>query len=160
MKEDIESALQVIEADYNVCFKLIRKMYDYLETFGVKDFNQFSKYKWSYDRDKSRNYSYLCIRSGSSLNRKCLVKRRPYLEDADLYRWVEQKDLIEEALDEAYQYIHKKVTDAKAKIEEMKEKAEEYEGKLEDVSKDYEEIKPADGENAPGLLKSSREVKS
>ena len=172
MKEDIESALQVIEEDYNVCFKLIRKIYDYLETFGVKEFNQYSTYKWSFDRDKTRKYSYLCIRSGSSLNRKCMVKRRPYLEDADLYKWVEQKDLIEEALDEAYQYIHKKVTDVKSKIEEMKETVEDYAEKLEDVTREYEEIKPRDaadslsgdrksnGETAPGLLKTSREVRS
>ena len=161
MKEDIDSALLVIEEDYKVCFKLIRRMYDYLVTFGVKEFHQYSKYKWSYDRDKSKNYSYLCIRFGNSLKRKCMVKRRPYMEDADLYKWVEYNDFIKDALDEAYQYIHKKVNNVKEKIEEMKETAEEYEGKLEDLTKDFDEIKPADknGEAVPGFTKTSLEAK-
>jgi hypothetical protein len=153
-KEDIESALRIIDEDYVICFKMIRKIYDYLETFGLKDFNRHSKYKWSYDRDKSKGYSYVCIRYGSSLTRKCLVKRRAYIEDADLYKWVGNKDLIQEAMDEAYQYIYTKVNAVKSKIEDLKSIAEDYKGKLDDLSGDYEEAKLAGkelrGEPFPG----------
>jgi hypothetical protein len=142
-KEDIDSALRTIDEDYIICFKMIRKMYDYLETFGLKDFNKYSKYKWSYDRDKGKGYSYVCIRFGSSLSRKCLVKRRAYIEDADLHKWVEHKDLIKEALEEAYQYISEKVNAVKKKIEDLKGFMEEYKGKLDDISNDYDEAKLA-----------------
>jgi hypothetical protein len=151
---DIENALRIIDEDYIKCFKIIRQIFDYLETFGLKDFNRNSKYKWSYDRDKSKRFSYVCIRYGSSLTKKCLVKRRAYIEDADLYKWVGNKDLIREALDEAYQYIYLKVSTAKSKIEDMKEIAEDYQEKLDNLSGDYEEkfgTKELRGEPFPGI---------
>ena len=142
-KDDIESALQTIDEDYIICFKMIRKIFNYLETFGVKEFNKYSKYKWNYDRDKSKGYNYVCIRYGSSLSRKCLVKRRAYVEDADLYKWVENKELIKEAMDEAYQYIYNKVNDVKNKIESLKGVMEGYGEKLDEVTKDFDEAQLA-----------------
>jgi hypothetical protein len=138
-KEDIDAALRIIDEDYVECFKMIRKIFDYLETFGLKDFNRHSKYKWSFDRDKSKGYSYVCIRYGSSLSKKCLVKRRAWVEDADLYKWVKHKDLIQEALDEAYQYICTRVNIVKNKIEDLKGIAKDYKEKLDGITKDYEE---------------------
>jgi hypothetical protein len=138
-KEDIESAIRAIDEDYITCFKMIRKIFDYLETFGLKEFNKYSQYKWSFDRDRSKGYSYVCIRYGSSLSKKCLVKRRAYIEDADLYKWVVHKDLIQEAVDEAYQYIYTKVKAVKKKMEGLKGSMEEYAEKLDDLSPDYEE---------------------
>ena len=143
MKEHIDYALKIIEEDYKVCLRIIGKYYDYLDTCGLKEFNKLSKYKWSFDRDKANEYSYVCIRYGTSLRKKCLVKKRAFIEEADLYNWVENKELIQEALDEAYQYIVNKINDVKAKIEEMKEIAEEYEEKLEDISEDFDEVKSA-----------------
>ncbi|MDR0456502.1 MAG: hypothetical protein LBH20_07465 [Treponema sp.] len=143
MNEHIDSALQTIEDDYKICLKVIGKYFDYLDACGLKEFNKFSTYKWSYDRDRSNGYSYVCIRYGSSLMRKCLVKKRAYIENADLYNWVKNKDVINEALDEAWQYIVKKVNDVKSKIEAMKETAEDYEEKLEDLSEDFEQTKAA-----------------
>jgi hypothetical protein len=151
-KIDIESALKAIDDDYIKCFKVIREVFDYLETFGLKDFNRHSKYKWSYDRDKSKRYNYVCIRYGSSLSKKCLVKRRAYIEDSDLYKWVGNKDLIQEALDEAYQYIYMKVTSVKDKIEDMKEIAEDYRDKLNNLSEDEKlTSKEIRGEPFPGV---------
>jgi len=154
-KIDIDSALRTIDEDYIICFKTIRTMFDYLETFGLKDFNRSSKYKWSFDRDKSKRFSYVCIRYGSSLTKKCVVKRRAYIEDADLYKWVANKDLIREALDEAYQYIFLKVSAVKKKIEDMKEIAEDYREKLDNLSGDYEKdklaVKQLRGEPFPGI---------
>jgi len=153
-KDDIDSALRTIDEDYIKCFKVIREIYDYLETFGLKDFNRHSKYKWSYDRDKSKGYSYVCIRYGSSLNKKCLIKRRAYIEDADLFKWVGNKELIREALDEAYQFIYMKVNTAKSKIEAMKEITEDYHERLENLSGDHEErlaAKEIRGEPFPGI---------
>ena len=153
-KEDIENALQIIDDDYITCFKMIRRIFDYLETFGLKDFNRHSKYKWSFDKDKGKGFSYVCIRYGSSLTKKCLVKRRAYIEDADLYKWVGNKDLIREAMDEAYQYIYTKVNTVKSKIDDLKEIAEDYKRKLDNLSDDYEEAKIAGkvlrGEPFPG----------
>ncbi|MDR0472758.1 MAG: hypothetical protein LBH43_03670 [Treponema sp.] len=143
MNEHIDSALQAIEDDYKICLKVIGKYFDYLDTCGLKEFNKFSTYKWSYDRDRSNGYSYVCIRYGSSLLKKCLIKKRPYIESADLYNWVKNKNVINEALDEAWQYIVKKVNDVKHKIEEMKEIAEDYEEKLEGLSEDFEQVKAA-----------------
>jgi hypothetical protein len=142
-KEDIDSALKVIDEDYIICFKMIRKIFEYLETFGLKEFNKYSKYKWTYDRDRNKGYSYVCIRYGSSLSRKCLVKRRAYIEDADLHKWVEHKELIKEALEEAYQYIYTKVNAVKNKIEDLKGFMDEYKEKLDDISNDYDEAKLA-----------------
>jgi len=154
-KNDIESALRAIDEDYIKCFKIIREIYDYLETFGLKDFNRHSKYKWSYDRDRSKGCSYVCIRYGSSLTKQCLVKRRAYIEDADLYKWVGNKALIHEALDEAYQYIYIKVNDVRRKIGAMKETAEDYKEKLDALSEDSGETRAASkelrGEPFPGI---------
>jgi len=153
-KNDIESARKAIDEDYIACFKTIRTMYDYLETFGLKDFNRHSKYKWNFDRDKSKGYSYVCIRYGSSLNQKCVVKRRAYIEDADLYKWVVNKELIREALDEAYQYIYITVNAVKSKMEDMKEISEDYREKLDDLSEDYEKkltAREIRGEPFPGI---------
>ena len=141
MKEHIDAALQTIEEDYKVCLRIIGRYYDYLNTCGLKEFNKYSKYKWSYDRDRSNGYSYVCIQYRSSLMKKCLVKKRAYIENEDLYNWVENKDLIQESLDEAYQYIINKVNIVKSKIEDMKEIAENYEEKLEDLSEDFDKVK-------------------
>jgi len=130
MKDQIDIALQTIEDDYKICLRIIGRYFEYLETCGLKEFNKYSKYKWTYDRDKTNGYSYVCIRYRSSLMKKCLIKKRAYIEKDDLYRWVENKELIQEALDEAYFYISKKVEIAKTKIEEIKETAEDYEEKL------------------------------
>ena len=138
LNDNIDRALQTIEADYKICLRIIGKYFDYLSTCGLKEFNRFSKYKWSHDRDKSNGYSYICIRYGNSLIKKILIKKRAYIEEEDLYKWVDNKDLVEEALDEAYQYIVNKVTAVKFKIEEMKEIAQTYEEKLEDISEDYD----------------------
>ncbi|MDR0494646.1 MAG: hypothetical protein LBG95_03340 [Treponema sp.] len=143
MNEHIDSALQTIEDDYKICLKVIGKYFDYLDTCGLKEFNKFSTYKWSYDRDRSNGYSYVCIRYGSSLLKKCLVKKRAYIENSDLYNWVKNKGVINEALDEAWQYIVKRVNDVKHKIEEMKETAEDYEEKLDELSEDFEKVKAA-----------------
>ena len=73
--------------------------------------------------------------------KKCLVKKSAYIEDDDLYRWVEHKELISEALDEAWQYIVTKINSVKTNIEEIKNAAEDYEGKLNNISDDFEKAK-------------------
>jgi len=130
VKDQIDIALQTIEDDYQICLRIIGRYFEYLETCGLKEFNRYSRYKWTYDRDKTNGYSYVCIRFRSSMMKKCLIKKRPYIEKEDLYRWVENKQLIQEALDEAYWYISQKVEAAKAKIEAIKATAEDYEEKL------------------------------
>ena len=143
MKENIDIALQTIEEDYKICLRIIGRYYDYLTACGLKEFNKYSKYKWTYDRDRNNGYSYLCIRYRSSMMKKCLVKKRAYIENEDLFLWVENKDLIQEAIDEAYHYIASKVNIVKNKIEAMKEIAEDFDEKLEDLSDDYEKMKMA-----------------
>jgi hypothetical protein len=143
MKEHLDSALQSIEEDYKVCLRIIGRYYDYLDTCGLKEFNRYSKYKWSFDRDRNDEHSYVCIRDGSSLVKKSLVQKRAYIKEEDLYNWTENKELIQEALDEAHQFIIKKVSSAKSKIEAMKVIAENFEDKLEIVSEDFEEVKTA-----------------
>jgi hypothetical protein len=143
MKESIDISLQTIEDHYKICLRIIGKYFDYLETCSLKEFNKYSKYKWSYDRDKTNGYSYVCIRYRSSLMKKCLVKKRAYIEKDDLYKWVQNKELIQEALDEAYQYITTKISAIATRLEDIKEFAEDYEGKLEGVSEDFEKIKSA-----------------
>ena len=139
MKDTIDSTLLAIEDDYKVCLRIIGKYFNYLEDCGLKDFNKYSQYKWSYDRDKTNGHSYICIRYGNSLFKKCLVKRRAYIENEDLYKWVKNKDLVQEAIDEAYHYIVTKINTVKLKIEAMKETAVEYEEKLDALSDDYED---------------------
>jgi hypothetical protein len=136
MEENIDAALQIIEEDYKICLRIIGRYFDYLETCGLKEFNKYSKYRWSYDRDRVKGGSYVCIRYGNSLIKKCLVKKRPYIENEDLYKWVRNKNLIQEALEEAYQYIAGKVSGVKGEIDEMKKTAEEYAEKLENLSTD------------------------
>jgi len=143
IKEDIETSIQVIEEDYKTCFRMIRRIYDYLDRFGLKEFNKYSKYKWNYDRDKNKEYSYVCIRYGNSLAKKCLIKRRSHVDTADLYRWIESKELIQEALDEAYEYISTKTTAVKSKMEELKGIMEDYGKKFDDISNEYDETKQA-----------------
>ena len=143
MEKYIDNALLTIEEDYKTCLRIIGRYFDYLETCGLREFNRYAKYRWSYDRDRSNGFSYVCIRYGSSLKRKCLVKRRAYIENEELYKWVENKDLVEEALDEAYAYIYKKVSAVKGKIEAMKALAENYEEKLDELSGDYEAMQTA-----------------
>jgi len=142
-KDDIEDTLRVIEEDYNTCFRMIRRIFEYLEKFGLREFNRCSKYKWSYDRDKSRAYSYVCIRYGNSLMKKCLIKRRSHVDTADLYRWIANKELIQEALDEAYEYIRTKTIAVKNKIEDMRALMEDYEEKFGDISQEYDKTKVA-----------------
>jgi len=149
MEENIDIALQAIEDDYKVCLKIIGRYYDYLETCGLKEFNKYSKYRWSYDRDRNRGGSYVCIRYGNSLIKKCLVKKRAYIENDDLYNWVKNKELIREALDEAYQYIESKISRVKGRIDEMKKTAEEYAEKLDSISGENEEEED-DGTEDPG----------
>ena len=143
MDKYIENALFTIEEDYKTCLRIVGRYFDYLETCGLREFNRFSKYKWSYDRDRSNGFSYVCIRYGSSLKRRCLVKRRAYIENDELYKWVENKELVEEALDEAYQYIMGKITVVKSKIEAMRALAVNFEERLDEVVGDYDEMKVA-----------------
>jgi len=153
MIERIDDAMQTIEDDYKVCLKIIGRYFDYLETCGLKEFNKYSKYRWSYDRDRVKGGSYVCIRYGNSLIKKCLVKKRAYIENEDLYKWVRNKELIQEALEEAYQYIADKVSGVKADIDEMKETAEEYAEKLENLDADGDDKDAedeAEGDSAPG----------
>ena len=139
MREQDDSVLFNIEEDYRICLRIIGRYFEYLETCGLKEFNRYSKYKWSYDRDKEKRHSYVCIRYGSSMAKKCLIKRRAYIENEDLYKWVENKELIKEALDEAYRYIEKKINTVKSKIEAMRAIVEDYEDKLDEIFEDYDQ---------------------
>jgi hypothetical protein len=149
LKEELDYTLAGLQEDYNQCVRTIRKTYNYLEQVGVQEFNKYSKYKWSLDRDKG--YSYVCIRYGNSLGRKSLVKSSAYLEDAELYKWIENKDLICEALDEACQYIRDKVLTLKRKMDETKLNIMEYEEKLRNLDEELEEA-------APGLARIGAKV--
>ena len=139
MKEDIDYALETIDEDYKKSLRIIGRYFDYLETCGLKEFNKFSKYKWTYDRDRSNGYSYVCIRYGSSLMKKVLIKKRAYIENDELFKWVKNKDLIKEALDEAYQYILNKISTVMSKIEAIKAVAEDYDEKLDEIFEEYDE---------------------
>jgi hypothetical protein len=159
MNEHIDVAMQTIEDDYKICLRIIGRYFDYLETCGLKEFNKYSKYRWSYDRDRVKGGSYVCIRYGNSLIKKCLIKKRAYIENEDLYKWVRNKELVHEALEEAYQYIAGKVSGVKTEIDEMKQTAEEYAEKLENISdkdaegsgepEDNASKEKASGDNAP-----------
>jgi hypothetical protein len=139
MDDNIDAALQTIEDDYKICLRIIGRYFDYLETCGLKEFNKYSKYKWSYDRDRSKGGSYVCIRYGNSLIKKCLVKKRAYIENDDLYKWAGNKNLVQEALDEAYQYIVTKISGVRGRLDDMKKTAEEYAEKLEKIPGDDSE---------------------
>ncbi|MDR2194006.1 MAG: hypothetical protein LBP19_06020 [Treponema sp.] len=125
-KETIDATLKEVEDEYNRCYRIIRKTYDYLERIGLQDFNKFSKYKWSFDRDR-RGFSYVCVRNGGSLLKKSLVKRSGSLEEPELLRWLDTKNLVCEALDEAYEYIDEKIGTLKLKMTEMKGRIQKYE---------------------------------
>lgn len=142
-REQDDSVLQNIEDDYKTCLRIIGRYFEYLETCGLSEFNKYSKYKWSYDRDKKKGYSYVCIRYGNSMEKKCLIKRRAYIESEDLYKWVENRDLVREALDEAYKYIEKKISTVKSKIEAIRLVVEDYEEKLEEILVDHNKVKIA-----------------
>jgi hypothetical protein len=137
-REDIAGTLQALEDEYLRCYRLIRKTYDYLEKVGLREFNKYATYKWSFDRENG--FSYVCIRLGSSLVKKSLIKRRAYLEEEELYRWIENKDLVFEALDEAYRYIDEKLAKLRLKMGEMQEQLEGYEERLEGMDKAYDEV--------------------
>jgi predicted RNase H-like nuclease (RuvC/YqgF family) len=141
IRKELDCTLTALQEDYNQCVKVIRKTYNYLEQVGIKEFNKYAKYKWSLDRDKG--YSYVCVRYGSSLHRKSLIKSSGLLDDADLYKWIENKDLICEALDEACEYIRDKVKLLKRRMEETKSSMMEYEEKLNDLNEELEEAQSA-----------------
>ncbi|MDR2783316.1 MAG: hypothetical protein LBB48_05680 [Treponema sp.] len=148
-KENIDVALKELEEDYNRCYRIIRKTYEHLERIGLRDFNKFSKYKWSFDRD-GRGVSYVCVRNGGSLLKKSLIKRSGSLEEAELFRWLNDKDLVCEALDEAYEYLDEKVCKLKLKMNEMKERIQGYEDKSEGVEENMEAVKVGKIETVKG----------
>ncbi|MDR0411478.1 MAG: hypothetical protein LBH75_05855 [Treponema sp.] len=123
---NISITLNELEEDYNRCYAIVRKTFDHLERLGLREFNQISTYKWSFDKD-SRGYGYVCVRFGSSLLKKSLVKRSGTLKEADLYKWIENKDMVVEALDEAYQYIDGKLAKLKFEMNEMMGQLSRYE---------------------------------
>jgi hypothetical protein len=150
-RETVDETLQELERDYNRCYRIIRKTYEYLERVGLQDFNKFSKYKWSFDRDK-RGVSYVCVRDGGSLLKKSLVKRSGSLEDAELLRWLDNKTLVCDALDEAYEYIDEKVDKLICKMNEMKEHIQRYEDRGRGIEEDMEAmkvLKPDAGKKQP-----------
>lgn len=136
--EELDYTLLSLQEDYNHCVKIIRKTYNYLEQVGIQEFNKYSKYKWSLDRDSG--CSYVCVRYGSSLKKKSLVKSSAYLEDAELYKWMENKDLVCEALDEACEYIRNKVQTLKRKMEETTFSIMEYGEKLQNLDQAFQEV--------------------
>ncbi|MDR1466700.1 MAG: hypothetical protein LBI40_03680 [Treponema sp.] len=137
-RENISATLAELEEDYNRCYAVIRKTFDHLEKLGLREFNQISVYKWSFDKD-SCGYGYVCVRSGSSLLKKSLVKRSGALKEEDLYKWIENKDLVIEALDEAYQYIDGRIARLKLEMGEMKEQLARYEELASDVDGQLDE---------------------
>ena len=136
----IERTLIDLQEDYNQCYKTIRKTYEFLERMGIKTFNKYSKFKWNYDHDRDCNY--VCIRFGNSLSRKIFVKSSAYLEEAELYQWIEDKDLICEALEEAYEYIRKKVRVLKIKMEEVKDSIVAFEERFDLLDDEFNAIPP------------------
>jgi hypothetical protein len=137
-KENIAVTARELEQDYNRCYSLIRKTFGYLEKLGLRDFNGFAKYKWTFDRD-STGLSYVCIRFGSSLRKKSLIKRSGNLSEEELYRWIDDKDLVLEALEEAYRFIDERLDKLKIEMDEMKGKIAGYEDRLEGVARDFDE---------------------
>jgi hypothetical protein len=137
-KENIAVTVKELEGDYNRCYSLIRKTFGYLEKLGLRDFNGFAKYKWTFDRD-STGLSYVCIRFGSSLRKKSLIKRSGNLSEEELYRWIDNKDLVLEALEEAYRFIDERLDKLKIEMAEMKEKIAGYEDRLEGVGRNFDE---------------------
>lgn len=139
-KENIADTVRDMEEDYNRCYRIIRKTYEYLEKLGLRDFNKFSKYKWSFDRD-NRGFSYVCVRAGSSLIKKSLIKRSGNLKEAELFQWIDNKELVCEALEEAFEYIDEKLSKLKIKMGEMKEEIQGYENRLDGVEQDFDGLK-------------------
>ena len=137
-RENISAVLSEMEEDYNRCYAVVRKTFGYLEKLGLREFNQISAYKWSFDKD-SRGYGYVCVRFGSSLLKKSLVKRSGALKEEDLYKWIENKNFVIEALDEAYRYIDGKLAKLKLEMGEMKEQLARYEDRVSDVGKQLDE---------------------
>jgi hypothetical protein len=137
-RENIGATLAELEEDYNRCYAVVRKTFDHLEKLGLREFNQTSTYKWSFDKD-ARGYGYVCVRFGSSLLKKSLVKRSGALKEEDLYKWIENKDLVIEALDEAYQYIDGRIARLKLEMGEMKEQLARYEDRAVDAEEGLDE---------------------
>ncbi|MDR2500848.1 MAG: hypothetical protein LBD37_07205 [Treponema sp.] len=137
-RREVEDSLLGLQEDYNQCFKTIKKTYEHLNRIGLKEFNKRSKYKWNYDHDK--DCSYVCIRFGNSLSRKILVKSSAYLEEPELYQWIEEKDFTLEALEEAYEYIRKKIRLLKSKMEAVKEHIQAYDDRLKDLADELDGI--------------------
>ncbi|MDR0784868.1 MAG: hypothetical protein LBE74_03170 [Treponema sp.] len=147
-REDVGATLAELEEDYNRCYAVVRKTFDYLEKLGLREFNQISTYKWSFDKD-SRGYGYVCVRFGSSLLKKSLVKRSGALKEEDLYKWIENKDMVIAALDEAYQYIDDKLAKLKLEMGEMKEQLAKYEERASDAGDQLDEAdKVLSGQNS------------
>lgn len=142
VRKELDYALLALQEDYKACVKVVRKTFAYLEQVGVKEFNKYSKYKWSLDRESG--YSYVCVRYGSSLKKKSLIKGLAHLEDPELYKWIENKDMICEALDEACEYIRARVKTLKRKMGETRASIMEYEEKLNNLE-DGEEDLPSGG---------------
>lgn len=134
MKIDFDETIASLKEDYNKCYSTIRRTFEYLEKVDLKEFNKYSKYKWSFDREG--RCSYVCIRFGNSLARKSLIKRRSYLDNSELYKWIENKELICEALEEAYQFINKRLGEIRIKMNEMRESISSYEDKFNDLNCD------------------------
>ncbi|MDR1127475.1 MAG: hypothetical protein LBL06_05040 [Treponema sp.] len=147
-RENIDNTLFELEEDYNRCYAVVRRTFDHLEKLGLREFNKVSAYKWSFDKDSS-GYGYVCVRFGSSLLKKSLVKRSGALKEEDLYKWIEDKDMVIEALDEAYQYIDSKIDKLKLEMGEMKEQLTRYEERASDAGEQLNEAgKVLSGQNA------------
>jgi hypothetical protein len=136
---ELDDTLTDVQEEYNRAVKIIRKTYSYLERIGLKDFNRYSKFKWSLDRDE-RGYSYVCVRLGASLTRKSLVKNSGLLEDAELYQWVENQSIVCEALDEAGDYLREKVKNLKRLMEENRARLDNFEEKFSDIEETLAEV--------------------
>ena len=134
----IEDSLFDLQEDYKQCYKIIKKTYELLERIGLTVFNKYSEFKWNYDKDK--NCNYICIRSGSSLNHKIYVKSSAFLEEAELYRLIENKDIICDALEEAYEFIRKKIKDLKLNMEEVKNRIMTFEEDIDALNETLDEL--------------------
>jgi len=137
--DTIADTLGDLEADYNRCYRVIRKTYDCLERLGLREFNRCSKYRWSLDRDL-RGYSYVCVRVGASLMRRSLIKRSGNLTDEELYRWAADKDLVCDAIDEAHAYLDRRLDALKSTMGEIRDRLSGYESRLADRERAIDEV--------------------